>query len=150
MRQGRHKRPKARQGRRANKDNNNHKREEQKSLKTKQTRTQGDVADAEMQSTGVPSTWRGTGQYSKEQRLGLPMYGSHFSPQTMHHEDAYSLAVLLQSAWPDTHSRTAPRGYTGWHDPCSSLSSPRESKYHIHKHRTRSPTLVGMPTGSGA
>ena len=30
------------------------------------------------------------------------------APQTMHLEDAYSLAVFLQSAWPDTHSRTAP------------------------------------------
>ena len=31
--------------------------------------------------------------------------------QTIHPEDAYSLGVFLQSAWPDTHSRTAPRGY---------------------------------------
>ena len=63
-------------------DNNNHKRlrEKQTSLKTKQTRTQGDAADAEMQSTRAPTTWQGTGPHSKEQRLGLRMYGSHLSP----------------------------------------------------------------------
>ena len=30
---------------------------------------------------------------------------------TLYPEDAYSLGVLMQSAWPDTHSRTTPRGY---------------------------------------
>ena len=29
----------------------------------------------------------------------------------MHPEDAYSLGVFLQSAWPEIHWRTAPRGY---------------------------------------
>ena len=33
------------------------------------------------------------------------------APQTMHPEDAYSLGVFWRSAWPDTHSPTAPRGY---------------------------------------
>ena len=89
----------------------NHERAKTNITKNKTTRTQGDAADAEMQSTGVPSTWQGTGQHSKEQRLGLRKYGSHFNPQTMHPEDAYSLAVFLQSACSDTHSRTLPRGY---------------------------------------
>ena len=54
--------------------------EKKTSLKTTKPRTQGDAADAAMQSTGIPSIWRGTGQHSKEQRLGLRIYGSHFSP----------------------------------------------------------------------
>ena len=87
-----------------------------------------------MQSTGVSWTWQGTGQHRKEQRLGLRMYRSHFSPpDTALFEDAYSLSVFLQSAWPDTNSRTAPQGYkvyTGWHDPYSSLCSPLEWRYH--------------------
>ena len=33
------------------------------------------------------------------------------APETTHPDDAYSLAIFLQSAWPDTHTRTAPRGY---------------------------------------
>ena len=31
--------------------------------------------------------------------------------QTMHPADTYSLGVSLPPAWPDTHTRTAPRGY---------------------------------------
>ena len=63
--QGRHKRPEGRKRWRGKNDNNNDKREKQTSLKTKQTQTQGGTADAEMQSTGVLSTWQGTGQHSK-------------------------------------------------------------------------------------
>ena len=33
------------------------------------------------------------------------------APETMHPDDAYLLGVILQSAWPDTQSQTAPRGY---------------------------------------
>ena len=75
------------------------------------------------------------------------------APQTMHPEDAYSLGVFWRSAWPDTHSRTAPRSryvYTSRHDPYSSLSSPLESKYHNQNRPTRSPALVGTLKESGA
>ena len=84
---------------------------------------------------------------SKNRDWDYASIGFISAPQTMHPEDAYSLGVLWQSTWPDTHPRTAPQGYNfalcrGWHDPYSSLSSPLESKYHIQNHLTRSPTLT--------
>ena len=75
--QGRHKRPEGRQRWRGKIIDNDNK---ETSLRTKQTRTQGDAADEEMQSTGIPSTSQGTGQHSKLQRLGLRTYGCHLSP----------------------------------------------------------------------
>ena len=121
--------------------------------KTKQPRTQGDAADAEIQSTWVPSTWQGTGQHTKVQRLGIRMYGSHFSPPDnsplrMH----VRLASFAISVTRHPLADDAPRVYVypGWHDPYSSLPSPLESKYHIQNHPTRSPTLVGMIKGSGS
>ena len=48
---------------------------------------------------------------AKNQDRDYACMGHASAPLTMHPEDAYSLGVFLQSAWPDTHLRTTPRGY---------------------------------------
>ena len=105
-----------------------------------------------MLSMWVPSTWQGTGQHNKEQRLGLRKYGSHFSPpDNAPWGRIFAGRLLSVSLARYPLADVAPRVYvyTGWHDPYSSLSSQLESKYHIQNHPT-SPTLVGMLKGSGA
>ena len=69
--QGRHKRLEGRQRKRGKSINKTHEGKNKHQLEHR--------VDAEMQSTGVPSTWQGTGQHRKEQRLELRKYGSHFS-----------------------------------------------------------------------
>ena len=113
--QGRHKRPEGRQRWRGKDDNNDHKRAKQVSLKTKQTRTQD---YAEMQRCRVRGHHRlgmEQGNTAKNRDWYYACMGVTPAPRTMHPEDAYSLGIFLQSAWPDTHLRTAPRGcvYTG-------------------------------------
>ena len=96
---------------------------------------------------------RERGNTAKKKDWDCLSMGLISAPQTMHPEDAYSLGVFWRSAWPDTHSRTAPRSryvYTSRHDPYSSLSSPLESKYHNQNHSTSSPALVGMLKESSA
>ena len=53
---------------------------------------------------------REQGNTAKNRDWDHACMGLTSAPQTMHPGDAYSLAVFLQSAWPDAHSRTAPRG----------------------------------------
>ena len=134
-------------------DYNNRKRENQISPKTKIKWTQGNAADAEVQGTGVPSTWDGTGHHSKEPRSGLRMYGSRFSPP----DNApwgciFAGRLFAVSLARHALADDAPRVWvhTGWHDPYPSSFSLLESKYCIQIHPTIIPALEGMLKGSGA
>ena len=60
---------------------------------------------------GYHQLGRGQGNTAKNRDWDYACMGPISVLQTTHPEDACSLGVFLQSAWPDTHSRTAPQGY---------------------------------------
>ena len=74
---------------------------------------------------------REQGTTAKNRDSNYACIGLISAPRTMNLKDSYSLVVFLQSNWPDTHSRTAPRGckFVRVGTIRTSLSSPLESKY---------------------
>ena len=104
--QGRHKRLEGRQRKRGKSNNKTHEGKNKHQLEHRVTQSMQRCRVRAYHRLG-----REQGNTAKNRDWNCASTGLISTAQKMHPADTYSLGVSLPPAWPDTHTRTAPRGY---------------------------------------